>query len=143
MMFWDASAVLPLCIEENHSKSMLDLVKKDGALIVWWGTGIECHSAFARLNRKGFLDSSGEEQVHNVLSILSDSWSEIEPGDDVRNTAIRLLNTHPLKAADSLQLAAALIWANKLPGGYQFICLDNRLRSAAKKEGFTILPRRI
>lgn len=38
-----------------------------------------------------------------------------------------------------LQLAAALVWAGKAPKGHQFVCLDQRLREAARKEGFTLL----
>jgi hypothetical protein len=48
--------------------------------------------------------------------------------------------THPLRAADTLQLAAALIWAEETPQGLEIVCLDQNLREAALKEGFTLLP---
>ncbi|MBA2251932.1 MAG: hypothetical protein H0W13_04380, partial [Nitrospirales bacterium] len=50
---------------------------------------------------------------------------------------------HPLRAADSLQLAAALVWANRQAVGHHFVCLDQRLREAAHREGFVLLPKRI
>jgi hypothetical protein len=53
---------------------------------------------------------------------------------------VRLLGLHPLRAADSLQLAAALVWVDRRPLGRPFICLDSRLREAARREGFTALP---
>jgi hypothetical protein len=65
------------------------------------------------------------------------------PADDIRIMAARLLRVHPLRAADSLQLAAALLWAGKTPFGQYFVCLDNRLRQAAMKEGFTLLPKEV
>ncbi|MGB2827951.1 MAG: hypothetical protein WBC50_07130, partial [Dehalococcoidales bacterium] len=68
------------------------------------------------------------------------SWTQIEPSQDIRDMAGRLLRLHPLRAADSLQLAAALIWAEKNPKGHHFVCLDNTLREAARNEGFTLLP---
>ncbi len=53
------------------------------------------------------------------------------------------LGTHPLKSADALQLAAALVWAGNTTRDHHFVCLDKRLRKAAGKEGFRILPEEI
>jgi hypothetical protein len=75
-----------------------------------------------------------------VLSELADAWTEIEPSDDIREITRRLLQNYPLRATDSLQLAAAVVWSGKTPKGHHFVCLDARLREAAVKEGFTILP---
>jgi hypothetical protein len=57
----------------------------------------------------------------------------------VRRTAERLLRTHPLRAADALQLAAALIAADHDPTSLAIVCLDERLRVAARREGFIVL----
>ena len=140
MIFWDASAIIPLCIDEPQSKGIKSILKKDSSMAVWWGSLVECHSAFARLRRDQVLTHSEEDQVRYLLSILADTWTELTPGEDIRNTASRLLLSHPLRAADSLQLAAALLWANKTPKGHRFACLDGRLRDAARKEGFVLMP---
>jgi predicted nucleic acid-binding protein len=71
---------------------------------------------------------------------LADAWIEIEPGLTVRARAQALLLSHPLRAADSFQLAAALLWAGPKPTGQAFVCLDQRLRAAARNEGFKVLP---
>ena len=81
-----------------------------------------------------------EQKAKRPLDTLTEIWTEINPSYDIRDRAIRLISVHPLKAADSLQLAAAVIWAGKNPKQYQFICLDKRLRDAAQKEGFIIAP---
>jgi hypothetical protein len=47
---------------------------------------------------------------------------------------------HPLRAADALQLAAALVWVEEQPHGEGFVSLDGRLRDAAAREGFTLVP---
>lgn len=140
MMFWDSSAIIPLCIDEPKSQAMHDMVRSDVAIVAWWGSPIECQSAFARLCRENFLNPKEEEQVRKILSLLSATWTEIEPSQDIRDTAGRLLRVHPLRAADSLQLAAALVWSGKNPQRHQFVCLDNRLRDAARKEGFILVP---
>ena len=51
-----------------------------------------------------------------------------------------LLMVHPLRAADGLQFAAALVWAEESPAGLEVGCLDQNLREAAMREGFTLLP---
>lgn len=140
MIFWDASAIIPLCIDGSQSKVAKGILKKDSSMVVWWGSIVECHSAFARLRRDNVLKHSEEDQVRDLLAILANAWTEVEPSGDIRDTASRLLLTHPLRAVDSLQLAAALVWANKTPKGNHFVCLDRRLRDAARKEGFILMP---
>jgi hypothetical protein len=38
------------------------------------------------------------------------------------------------------QLAAALVWCEEQSAGEVFVCLDDRLREAARREGFSLLP---
>ena len=64
----------------------------------------------------------------------------VAPTDDLRRRAGRLLSVHPLRAADALQLAAALIWCEEQPHGEVFVTLDVRLGEAAAAEGFVIHP---
>lgn len=139
MRFWDASAVVPLCGEQPASGVVLALLREDSRVAVWWGTLVECWSAFARLRREGVVDLSGEEAARAVLDILRRSWVEILPGEEVRTRAGRLVRIHSLRASDALQLAAALVWAGSPPTG-EFVCLDQRLREAALLEGLSPLP---
>lgn len=140
MKFWDASAVIPLCVDELHSKAMQEIALADDSLAAWWGTIVECLSAIARLRREEVLSTDEEDDLRSMLEMLSSGWTEIEPSDEIRAIAGRLLLSHSLRAADSLQLAAAIIWSGKSPTGHRFVCLDQRLREAARKEGFKVLP---
>lgn len=74
------------------------------------------------------------------LAILMDSWAEIQPTDEARVRAEHLLFSHPLKTADAMQLAAALLWCGDDPRAAEFVCQDKRLRTAARREGFTVVP---
>ena len=140
MRFWDTSAIIPLCIEKKETRPITNIAKKDGMLVVWWGSIVECYSAFGRWRRDGFLKPQEETQALAVLSELAGVWTEIEPSDEIRNITRRLIQNYPLGTADSLQLAAANVWAEKVPRGHEFVCLDSRLRDAAQKEGFAVLP---
>jgi predicted nucleic acid-binding protein len=48
---------------------------------------------------------------------------------------------HALRAADAFQLAAALLWSRGKTTGREFVSFDDRLREAAVREGFDMLPR--
>ena len=140
MKFWDSSSIIPLCLREKTSEAIKGLMKDDEDIVVWWTTRIECLSALSRRQREGVLPSGDEVKARTVLSALAATWSEVQPTETVRLRAERLLSIHPLRAADALQLASALIWAQETPRGLDFVCLDQNLREAALKEGFSVLP---
>ncbi len=140
MRFWDSSAIIPLCMNETSSEIIKNLARTDEDLFVWWATRIECISAMARRRRDGVLAINSEQLARAALAALAGEWSEIQPTEFVRHRAERLLMVHPLRAADALQLAAALLWTEEATSGAEFVCLDQNLRAAASKEGFTVLP---
>ena len=140
MKFWDASAIIPLCLKEPRTTLLERVATDDPVIVVWWGTVVECHSAFARIRREGVFTRQDEDEARAVLEALSASWVELLPSERIRNGASRSLLLHPLRAADSLQLAASIFWSDNRPQGLDFVCLDTTLREAARNEGFTILP---
>jgi len=140
MRFWDSSAIIPLCLKEKASEAVKGLMKDDEDIVVWWTTYIECLSALSRRQREGVFTSGDATKVRAVLSALAAAWSEVQPTEMVRVRAERLLSIHSLRAADALQLAAALVWAQETPRGLDFVCLDQNLRESSLKEGFSIKP---
>jgi hypothetical protein len=62
----------------------------------------------------------------------------VQPTAALRGIARRLLRVHPLRGAGSLQLAAAVIASEGLPASLNIVTLDERLASAARREGFTV-----
>lgn len=141
MRFWDSSAVVPLIVRQPESNVVASLVDEDPDMIVCWTTPVECASALARLRREGHVDVAGESAALSLVRELGEEWAEVMPTEQVREVAYRLLRTHPLRAADALQLAAGITWAGS-PRGDAFITFDARLAGAAALEGFTPLPAR-
>jgi len=138
--FWDSSAIVPLCLKEKESELVIPLLKGDEDIVVWWATRVECFSAMARRRREGVLNIDSELKAKNILIALAAEWSEVQPSELLRQRAERILTIHPLRSADAFQLAAALIWAQESPQGFEMVCLDHNLREAAHKEGFSVLP---
>jgi len=136
--FWDSSALVPLCVHETTSRHAHSQLRRF-LPVVWWGSLIEIHSAIARHHRLGKLRDPEKHRAFSQLGILSAGWREILPGDDLRGLAARLLDAHELRAADSLQLAAALVWCRERPARRTFLCSDQRLSKSAAAAGFSII----
>ncbi len=139
MRFWDSSAIVPLLVYETATSRAQQLFEEDTEIIVWWSSTIEVVSALARLERSGTLESSTTEKAIDALSELNSHWHEIQPSNRIREVAVRLLRTHPMRAADSLQLSAAIAACLNSPSTLPFVTFDERLISIARKEGFTAL----
>jgi len=137
--FWDASALIPLCVDQPESATVRALLRRDRDIVIWWGSVVECWSAFARLRRERVFTVDDEQAAYGLLRTLQSSWLEILPGEDVRARAGRLLRVHPLRSSDALQLAAASVWAGDPPSG-EIVAFDHRLRAAAGLEGWTARP---
>jgi uncharacterized protein len=135
--FWDASALVPLCVAQSTS-NLVRTVSKTKSIAVWWNSPVEITSAFARLFRNQEIDQQDFRQAMARLSELRRRWIEVQPTEVLRDLAEMLLQRHPLRAADAMQLAAALVWAKQLPRKRVFVCLDSRLAEAASKEGFSV-----
>ncbi len=139
MRYWDSSAIIPLLVGGNSSPHVRDLIATDPAIATWWGTAIECVSALARLERDGVMTSTAfGRSLARVRRALT-MWTEVQPSDDVREQAIRLLRVHSLRAADAIQLAAAIVAAEFQPGTLEFVTLDKNQATAADKEGFLVI----
>jgi uncharacterized protein len=138
MRFWDSSAVIPLLVQEEQTSRRQAQLRDDPRMTVWWACRLECSSALNRLLRDGGLDEEGLARALGALEILTDGWYEVLPTSELRARAMRLLRVHPLRAADSQQLAAALIATLENPSTLPFLTDDERLREAAQKEGFTV-----
>ena len=136
--FWDSSALVPLCVHESASRQAHGHLRKF-LPVVWWGSLVEVHSAIARLHRLGQMNAAQKQKAMSHLDLLNRGWREILPGDHVRELAVRLLDAHELRAADSLQLAAALTWCQHRPAKRDFVCSDERLSKAATAVGFAVL----
>ena len=139
MRFWDSSALVPLCVEEPATTRVIALVKQDPAVTVWWSTSVECASALARLERESKLTRTGATRAFARLDAFAASWMVVEPLDEIREVARRLLRVHLLRAADALQLAAAFITAERRPPTLTVVTLDERVSAAARKEGFAVI----
>jgi predicted nucleic acid-binding protein len=139
LRFWDSSALVPLIVRQNVSARMRSLYRSDSSVVAWWSTRVECESAISRLEREGLLQRPPAVAARRRLDRLAAIWDEVQPSEQLRDHALRLLRVHDLRTADALQLAAAHAAAEGRPATLAFVCLDDRLAAAAEREGFAIV----
>ena len=139
MRFWDTSAIIPLVIAEPGSTRAKNWFRQDSEIIVWTLTRVELLSAIARRRREEPESASLLTLARRDLLRAWDQWAESTAVQAVRRLAERLVESHPLRAADALQLGAALTAAENNPGTLEFVTLDRNLADAANREGFVVL----
>ena len=138
--FWDTSVIVPLLCQQDTSGGLRRLWRTQKRIVVWWGTSLEAISAVNRLKAEKLL---GEKQFQKALANLETvrrQWREIAPVENVTVTAETLPQLHNLRALDSFQLAAALVWSQHKPKNRLFVCADGRLAEAARNSGFSVQP---
>ena len=141
MRFWDSSALLTLSAGQPQAPSLQPVMDDDPKTAIWWGTRVEMVSGACRLRREGRFDEAGFQDLLAGIDQTCREADEVDPSEKLREEAVRLIKVHELRAGDALQLAAALEWAGRNPRGAGFVCMDKRLREAAAKEGFSVLPK--
>jgi len=137
--FWDTSAVVPLLIHEDATRSAQTVYGADPTMVVAWTTVIECGSAIARAEHDTLLDTKEATVALARLDEFASRWHEVEPSNDLREICRRLLRAYRLRAADAVQLASATLAAERRPESLTFFTLDERLAAAATKEGFRMV----
>ncbi|MBA3982923.1 MAG: type II toxin-antitoxin system VapC family toxin [Acidimicrobiia bacterium] len=138
MRYWDASALVPLVVDEASTDLVRGWLGDDLEIVTWAWTSVELASAVERRVRDGVFTRPQRRQLLDAFGRLARSWDDVTDVVSVRYRAISLLARHPLRAADAAQLGAALVVAGDQPG-LPFVCLDERLALAAEQEGLAVL----
>ncbi len=139
MRYWDASALVPLFIKEPSTPEVESWRAVDPGITTWMMTRVEVVSAVARRKREWpQLAALWDRAIRDVNEVAL-RWIEIWDAAATRLHAERIVMDHPLRAADALQLGAALVAADGDPQSLELVTLDRRLAEAAQREGFPVL----
>jgi predicted nucleic acid-binding protein len=111
---------------------------EDSRAALWTLTPVEITSALWRLVREDAMSESDARAAETRAQELADASYRIADVDSVKSLARRLLRVHSLRAADALQLGAAVVWAGGQPPGKTLLTLDARLAASARREGFDV-----
>jgi len=137
--FWDASALVPTFLDEVSTQQVRNWQGSDPGVTIWMMTVVEVMSAIARKQReRPDLAELCKQAIVDVRDAAV-TWVQIEDAVAARYHAERIIMNYPLRAADALQLGAALLAADGDPQSLELVTLDRRLAEAARREGFPVL----
>lgn len=138
LAYLDTSALLKLCVTEPGT----DLVAAvwDGADLVVTSrlADAEVRAVLASGRRAGALDDDAARTAVAAWRRLSPGLRLVETVPAVLDEAARLVERHPLRAADAVHLASALVLRSP---DLLVLAWDEHLAAAARAEGLTVLPR--
>jgi predicted nucleic acid-binding protein len=138
LRFWDSSAIVPLLVRQAASVYVDTWFAEDPGVATWTLTPVEVTSALWRLVRDDALvEDDARSADQRALELVAASHTVVDV-ESVKALSQRLLRVHALRAADALQLGAALLWAGGRTQGKVLHTLDERLGLAARREGFDV-----
>jgi len=135
--FWDSSALVPLCVAQPQTAKARMLYGSYG-IVAWWATQVEIMSGLTRLDRTRQIDHDRFLIGKQIAQEIVRGWLSVGSTGSIAAVACSLLEMHPLRAADAMQLAAALEWCEGKPKGNVFLTFDKRLSEAAGLAGFAL-----
>ena len=141
-VYLDTSALLKLYIAERGTERVIEAAEgaADGRIVILVLTPLEARSAIRRREREGDIAAA---DVNRVLRQIEDDCSTLfltQPlSSPVMEEAARLIDRHPLRAYDALQLAGCLVVREGMGKPVTFVCADARLCEAATDEGLKTL----
>ncbi len=141
-IYLDTSALIKLYIEEEGTERVLGLVADpDGVQAVILDLAlIESRSAVRRREREGDISGEDADRILHRIEVDASSSFLVQPSTAaVMEEAARLIDRHPLRAYDAIQLAGCLMVRSRMPETLTFVSSDRRLCEVADREGLTTL----
>ena len=142
LYYLETSALVKLYIREPGTDQLLRLTKsRTDQFAVLSITQVEFRSAGRRRQRAGDLDQTlATSLIHGFARHLEAIFLRQTLSESVMEVACALLDRHPLRAYDSVQLAGCLVLkANRAAERIVFVCSDDALLDAARTENLETL----
>jgi predicted nucleic acid-binding protein len=143
--YLDSSALGKRYVQETGTDWVRMLIdpKADHTLLTARITMVEIYSALARRKREGSVPAADCDTASRAFTAHSATdYDFVELDLTTVNLSRNLLNRHPLRAYDAVQLASALMANQVLQSAnlspLVFVSADNRLNDAALAEGLTV-----
>ena len=134
LRYFDASALVKRYVREFGSMKVRRLLT-GGAAATSRLSEVEVASALARLVREGAVSALERDRAVAALTLDVAAMLVVEVTPDLTAQARTLLERHPLRASDALQLASCLYVQEQIGDQVPLVAFDDRLIEAARREG--------
>jgi uncharacterized protein len=142
--FVDASALVKRYVRETGTPWVRGITRRRPSTAIYIAhiTAVEVTSAVARRRGATLTPAQASSILSRFRQHLAGRYILSEITSTLVNDAMKLANTHRLRAYDAVQLAAALDlyrdWSALRLGAFVFVSADRDLNAAALAEGLTV-----
>jgi uncharacterized protein len=140
IVFFDTSALIKRYLEETGSDAVAELWSSATLAAASQLLYAEMIATFARKRREEPSNAAVIDQRQQAFRTDFQTLTRIALDDDVHRRVDDLLGRHPLRGADAVHLASAVLVHDVLQEQVTFACADQRLVDAARAEGLLIAP---
>lgn len=139
MIYLDSSALIKKYVVEKGTPEVREFFTTDEVLWTSKVSQAEIWSAFARRHRSGDLTAAQYQTIAKSFERDWRAFAVVELSDEVMGMIRKLVERHPLRALDAVQLASAL-WAKRNLGEQVvFVGADEPLLRAAAATALRVL----
>lgn len=140
IVFFDTSAMMKRYLAETGSDAVAELWSDASLIVASHLLYAEMLATFARKRREEPKNATTIAQMQDAFHADFQTMTRIAIDDDVHRRVDDLLGRHPLRGADAVHLASAVLVRDVLQEQVTFACADARLVEAARAEGLLIAP---
>ncbi|PWU13136.1 MAG: hypothetical protein C5B49_15160 [Bdellovibrio sp.] len=139
MLYWESSALVASLIAEKETNRVRLYSINTGDLRSYTAiiTPLEVESAIQRRLKEQSISSKLADKTRLSITEFRQQAYLIVADQNVLDIALHIQKIYRLRVADALQLASARAGTEN-PSKVHFLCLDEKLNEAAKREGFKV-----
>lgn len=133
--YFDTSALIKRYVEEIGRREVLALLRNNHCVISAM-LPVEVRSALRRRVGEKTLDARRVASILKRFAADRPYWMVIEVSSEVLAAAESLSGTHPLRALDSIHVASAKVFANRIgSASFTFVSADSQQTTVAEALG--------
>jgi hypothetical protein len=139
-LYAESSAPLAWLLEQKHGDLVADTLARAELIIASDLTLVECDRVLIRAVAIDELHEADAVDRQARLNAVSGRWTLLALDEEIVERARRPFPTEPIRTLDAIHLASALT-ARKAVPDLAVLSLDGRIRHAAARLGFIVVPR--
>ncbi len=138
-LYAESSAVLAWLLEQEHGETVAATLAESELIIASDLTLIECDRVLIRAVVLNVLREADAVQRQARLNAVSTRWTLFGLDEEIMERARRPFPAEPVRTLDAIHVASALT-ARRAISDIAMLSLDDRVRDAAGRLGFRLLP---
>jgi predicted nucleic acid-binding protein len=138
-LYAESSAVIAWLLDEPAARAVRKHLARAEMLVASDLTLIECDRVVIRATALGDLTEADAADRRAHLATAAAHWHVLRIGGDIVERARQPFPGGPIRTLDAIHLASAIV-ARSVAPGLGVLSLDDRIRTAAKKLGFSVHP---